>query len=194
MHFKRLESCCYGAEMQRRRQLQNDFTTKLVGHLREAFTVPSGMRPLNTDRLWKSFFSIRSSSSFLPTALTESASVVATPVLYQHLTDLIFRMLIRPEYDIPAPVHDEVSSGAPGISEAKFNALRYAAGCVVRQVSKKIKKSTDALQDELLCCASKLLKGDQDDSDPGTAEERTAVVDRGGLWHVRENLSTFLCI
>ena len=40
----------------------NDFTTKLVGHLREAFTVPSGMRPLNRDRLWKSFFSIKSTS------------------------------------------------------------------------------------------------------------------------------------
>ena len=171
----------------------NNFTTKLVGHLREAFTVPSGMRPLNRDRLWKSFFSIRSSSSFIArwTAFLESASVVATPVLYQHLTDLTFRMLIRQEYEIPAPAHDVVSSDAPGISEA--NALRYAAGYVVRQVSRKVNKCTDALQDKLLCCASKLLKGDQDDSDPGTAEEWTAMVDRGGLWHVRETTFQLFC-
>ena len=97
MHFKRLESCCYDAKKE---AAVNDFTTKLVGHLREGFTVPSGMRPLNRDRLWKSFFSIRSSSSFIArwTAFLESASVVATPVLYQHLAALIFRMLIRQEY------------------------------------------------------------------------------------------------
>ena len=57
-------------------------------------------------------------------------------------------MLIRQEYEIPAPAHDVVSSDAPGISEA--NALRYAAGYVVRQVSRKVKKCTGALQDKLV--------------------------------------------
>ena len=104
----------------------NDFTTKLVGHLREAFTVPSDMCPLNRDRLWKSFFSIRSSRSFIArwTAFLASASIVATPILYQHLTNLIFRILIHQEYEIPAPAHDEVSSDAPGTSEANARVMQ----------------------------------------------------------------------
>ena len=81
------------------------------------------------------------------------------------------------------------STDVPEMTNNEANVLRYAARYVVRHISKKIKKKNHPLEKELLCCANKLFKEGQqtiDSHDPGTAEEWTDLVDRGGLWHVRE--------
>ena len=81
------------------------------------------------------------------------------------------------------------------MSYNEANVLRYAAGYVVRHISKKIKKNLHS-EKKLLSCAQQLLKETQqatDSHDPGTAEEWTDLVDRGGLWHVHETTFHVFC-
>ena len=172
------------------------FSEKLVMDLSEPFAASSsGRRPLNREKLWKALWSVRSSSGFTSRwiALCEKASALPTPVLYQHLTDMIFRKLVREKYQISDQTR---SADPPEMSYNEANVVRYAAGYVIRHVSKKIKKKNHPSEKELLCCAQQLLKGGQqatDSIDPGTTEDWTDLVDRGGLWHIRETTFHVFC-
>ena len=66
------------------------------------------------------------------------------------------------------------------------NALRYAASYVVHHVFKGVKKSSHELKRDVTDCLMQLVLGKQEDCEQGTAEEWTNLLDRGGLWHVRE--------
>ena len=74
--------------------------------------------------------------------------------------------------------------------ELSSNALRYAAGYVIRHICKKIGKITE---DDLISCCRKLVKEGYDPSDPSTCKEWTDLVGRGGLWHIRETTFQLLC-
>ena len=80
---------------------------------------------------------MRSSSGFTSRwiALCEKASALPTPVLYQHLTDVIFRKLVREKYQISDQTR---SADAPEMSYNEANVVRYAAGYVIRHVSGSI--------------------------------------------------------
>ena len=78
------------------------------------------------------------------------------------------------------------SSTMEGVSTLEGNALRYAEGYVVHHICKKVKKSSHESKEDITDCLMQLVLGGQDDDDEGTAEEWTNLVDRGGLWHVRE--------
>ena len=71
--------------------------------------------------------------------------------------------------------------------------MRYAAGYIVRSVSKKIQKSSVIFKDDLASCCRKLVKERHNLHEQGTTEEWTDLVDRGGLWHVHETTFQLLC-
>ena len=85
----------------------NAFWRKLVTDLSEPFAASSGRRPLVRDKLWKTLWSVRSSSGFITRWIDfcERASALATPILYQHL---VFRRLVRDKFEIghQAPLAD----------------------------------------------------------------------------------------
>ena len=166
-------------------ELVKGFSSELLGDLQGALVFPRGRRLLNREKIWQQFFTVRSSSAFVSrwTAFLEQASASPTPTLYQHLTDIMFRELLKEYYVIPSP-HE--SSVTEGVSTLEGNALRYAAGYVVRHVCKKVKKNSHELKEDITDCLMQLVLSGQDDGDQGTAEEWTNLVDRGGLWHVRE--------
>ena len=100
--------------------------------------------------------------------------LIQPPTLYQHLTGIIFRDLMKENYVIPSqrsPITEDVSA-------LEGNALRYAAGYVVHHVFKGIKKSYHELKGDITDCLMQLVLG--------TAEEWTNLFDRGGLLHARE--------
>ena len=80
---------------------------------------------------------MRSSSGFITRwiALCERASALITPILYQHLTDLIFRKLVKEKYGIKEQVNSVDSSE---LSYNEANVVRYAAGYVVPIISMSI--------------------------------------------------------
>ena len=121
----------------------------------------------------------------------ERAGAVPTPILYQHLTDVVLRLLIRRHYEVPTT--QEPTTAPASLSSNEGNALRYAAGYIVHSVSKKIQKSSVIFKDDLASCCRKLVKERHNLHEQGTAEEWTDLVDRGGLWHVHETTFQLLC-
>ena len=74
----------------------------------------------------------------------------------------------------------------PAVSSTEANALRYAAGYVCRHLRRKLEKGSHPLKEELIIYLAKLVRSEGDSSEEsGTAEEWTELVDRGGLWKVR---------
>lgn len=71
------------------------------------------------------------------------------------------------------------------ISHQEGSALRYAVGYVCRHLRKKIQHGSHELKEELILCLMALVK-DRDSEECGTDEEWTKMMDRGGLWHVKE--------
>ena len=112
------------------------FSRQLVADLSDPFVASSERRPLNREKLWKALWSVRSSSCFIThwVALSETASASVTPILYQHLTDLIFRKLVREKYGMKEQIN---SADSPESSYNEANVLRYAAGYVVHHISEK---------------------------------------------------------
>ena len=160
------------------------FTYELLSDLQGALVFPRGRLPLNREKIWQQYFTVRSSSIFISrwTAFLEQASINPTPTLYQQLTNVIFRDLMKENYVIPF----QQSSITEGVSVLEGNALRYAASYVVHHVFKGVKKSSHELKRDVTDCLMQLVLGKQEDCEQGTAEEWTNLLDRGGLWHVRE--------
>ena len=62
------------------------------------------------------------------------------------------------------------------------NAVRYAAGFVLRTTKKNIEKSMHAHKADLLLCLAQLL--DTGDAEVDESKDWLEIVDRGGLCHV----------
>lgn len=169
----------------------DEFTEALLGDLRGTFSEPSGRCPLNREKMWRAVFHLRSSATFISRwqNLLQMASATSTPILYQHITDLIFRKLICEHYESTS-THE--SSTSSHVTDNEMNALRYAAGYIVRNVTKKI-CATPMFKEDLVNCCQKLVKVRFECEDTATAEVWTDLVDRGGLWHVKESTFQLMC-
>ena len=142
--------------------------------------------------MWGKFFAVRSSSAFISrwVAFLEGAGVSTTPLLHQHLTDLVFRAIVTMNSDIQHPGEAAI----PAVTQTEGNALRHAAGYVCRHLKVKLEKSNNPLKEDLIQCL-KCLTQDTNcgGSESGAAEEWTNLVDRGGLWRVRDTTFQVFC-
>lgn len=170
------------------------FCDDIIRSLETVFinTIKSKGSIVNRDKLWRNFFLLRSSMSyqkkwedFLGPILSEKSF---TALFYQRVTDILFRSLVKSHYQIA-----NNSEPTASLNDQEANALRYAAGFVCRHLRKKIERSTHILKEELIVCLMTLVKGVQYPENTGTNEEWLDLVDRGGLWHVRENTFYFFC-
>jgi len=106
------------------------------------------------------------------------------PVLYQHLTDTIFEILVQ-SYCQMQHLDEEVKS----MQQNEHSALRYIAGFTCHHMRKKIEKENDEL---MILCLMSLVK-DKEDSTCGIDEGWTNSLDQGDLWHVKENTYQLFC-
>ena len=129
-------------EIKENQSVLSVFSSDLVRDLQGTFSAPSGRLPLNREKMWRAVFSLCSSTSFVErwVAFLQRAGAVPTPILYQHLTDVVLRLLIRRHYEVPTT--QEPTTAPASLSSNEGHALRYAAGYIVRSVSKKIQKSS----------------------------------------------------
>ena len=126
------------------------FSEKLVMDLSEPFAASSsGRRPLNREKLWKALWSVRSSSGFTSRwiALCDKASALPTPVLYQHLTDVMFRKLVREKYQISDQTRS-ADATEMSYNEAKIRSWVCYSPCVKKD---KEEKSPFRKRASLLC-------------------------------------------
>ena len=76
------------------------------------------------------------------------------PVLYQHLTDEVFKILIERHFRVVRLEHD--ASGEIETNEG--NVLHYVAGYVCRHLRKKIEKENHEYKEEMVLCLMQLEK------------------------------------
>ena len=164
------------------------FAEELTTDLRAALVTPTG-KGLRRDKLWESYYCIRTTEIFTnrwTVFLCNANSPAGTPVLFQHLTDLVFKALLQWNYSVAT---DNSKQPSP-LTNNEANALRYVAGYVCRHLRKKIEASSHPLKEEMILCLMSMVK-DKSDTSVGPCEEWTDLIDRGGLWHVKENTHSF---
>ena len=170
------------------------FASKLSGELQQ--TVYSCKKSANREKMWRTFFLLRSSDNFIDdwVSFLGSANVTATPILYQHISDVIFRKHINDRNTVSTT--DTKLDAAPVITQCEGNVLRYAAGYVCRHLRKKIERSKHELREEMVLCLMALTKdAPEDHSECASSEKWILKIDRGGLWHVKETtFSLFISI
>ena len=166
-----------------------EFMKYITKSLGEAVQSSSAKR-FNKEKMWQRYFTVRSSQEFIQQwkGFISQAGLPATPVLFQHLTDLLFRSLVKQTYQ----VNKNHSSDDVAMTNDETNVLRYVAGYVCRHLRKKIERSKHPLKEELVLCLMSLVKDDSGEvDDVGTAEEWTNIINRGGLWHVKSTTYSF---
>jgi len=143
----------------------------------------------NNEKLWRKFFLLRSSQSFVDqwTQFLKTADVPVKPVLFQHLTDVLFRKLLNDHFQIH---HVDVLTDTE-LTNKERGVLRYVAGYICRHLRQKLEREGHEFKEEMTLCLLELVKGDDDTEQFGTDEEWTNLIDRGGLWHVKENTYQF---
>ena len=77
------------------------------------------------------------------------------------------------------------------ISHQEGNALRFAAGYVCRQLRKKIERGSHELKEGLVLYLMALVK-DRSSEECDNDEQWTMMMDRGGLWHIKETTYALL--
>lgn len=157
------------------------FSTDLLDSFKKLFEASN----FKKDKLFRSFFLMRSSRVFVDKweKFLKSVPCAATPVMYQHVVDLIFEKLVYAKFQVSSSESDPTD--IEPITENEANALRYAAGYVCRHLRRKLENGNHHLKEEMILCLMALVK-DRLDETVGPAEEWTEKIDRGGLWHVKE--------
>ena len=171
-----------------------DFANKISSDISNIFEGPvhcrSSRLSANRERMWKQLYSLRSSERYIGqwVSFLDNVGASTTPILYQHITDIVFRAIMKLKYNVNST--DEANT--PAITESEANALRYVAGYVCRQVRKKLAAGSHPLKEDLIQCLGYLVR-EGDDKESELAEEWTDMVDRGGLWRVRNTTFKVFC-
>ena len=167
----------------------NSFSKQLLQSLKQVIQSSRAKSyAYSKEKLWKGFFRLRCSQDFIK-QWTDFLVVVdepVKPVLFQHLTDLVFQVLLHDHFRV-SYIDQEVSSE---LTENESSALRYVAGYVCRHLCKKIERENHNLKEEMILCLLEMTK-DKTVKDQGTSEEWTDLIDRGGLCHVEETTFQF---
>lgn len=137
--------------------------------------------------MWESFHQLRTHSDFMKRwqqFLTASIDSKSTPILYQNISDRLFRILLKQKLCVTTKPAD--TAYAPTLTYEEQNALRYAAGYIPRALRKKLDQSGHEHKVELILCLTELTE-DEEES-PYESKDWEKVVDRGGLIHVNHNV------
>ena len=106
----------------------------------------------NRDRMWQNFFILQSSNGFVQNWKTflHVACLSEPPVFYQHMTDLVFRALIRLHCARPAAQDGESFPTCMSTTEA--NALRYTCMQLVTSAATSLENfASQKLQTAKIC-------------------------------------------
>ena len=111
------------------------FVNEIITVLRKPI-VAFSRKSCNREVLWRNYFLERSSEHFVRgwVSFLNSLRLTPTPVLYQHVTDLIFRQLIHSSF-LGSTAN---AADAPSITKNEGRAMRYAIGYICRHLRKKL--------------------------------------------------------
>ena len=118
------------------------------------------------------------------------------PVLFQHLTDSVFRKCLNDHFQVLYATWSGSTIGRPSrIKKAENGALHYVAGYTCRQLWKKLERESHEFKEEMVLCLMRMVKDKDPENDmQGVDEQWTALIDRGGLWHATETTYQFFVL
>ena len=174
--------------------LYYSFEKKIIEYLQTC--LPNGCqnrRSFQTQKvdLWRAYHQVRTSDTFnalWSDFLQQVTSEPPVPTFYQEVTDLMFECMVQAAF--PVERESEASSADP-ITYSDANVIRYAAGYVARKVKEKICKSALPNKPALIKCLMGLLEEEEEEASPSA--DWLNLVDRGGLWRVREGTYMLFC-
>ena len=159
------------------------FSDNLVTTLSTCFEdhVIVGKFQKQRERMWERYHKLRSSDSYRATwsKFLEALGCEAIAVFYQFVTDSLLEQLIKLRYPIMVESTDDEAS----LDFEECSAIRYAAGYVLRSLTKKLSRSKN--KQELINCVQEMAEGADESTDSST--EWVRAVDRGGLIHVNDS-------
>ena len=71
------------------------------------------------------------------------------------------------------------------MTKTEKGVLRCVAGYICRHLRQTLERERHQFKEEMVLCLMELVK-DQDAEQAGVDEEWTDLIDRGGLWHIKE--------
>lgn len=132
----------------------------------------------------------------LPVILEKFPSLPRSPFLWQCLSEKIFLAFFKP------PPQTGPKQQQRHLDNIEKNAVRYAAGYVLRKLRKKYSKDSSEVSAKMVDCIGKLIHDPTDLDNPESMvlddfEAYTKVwltkTDRGGLLHVTDETFWFFC-
>ena len=167
----------------------DNFCKKITECLQQVI-LSSAKKSCNKEKLWREFYLLRCSPDFVLqwTTFLSECQIPVRPVLYQHLTDIIFKTLLQNHFRI---VQLDTTDSSDSTSHER-SALRYASGYICRHLHKKLERENHDLKEEMILCLVSLGR-DTNSEECGSDEEWLKLMDRGGLYHVKETTFQLFC-
>ena len=140
------------------------------------------------EEMWSTYHTIRTSRKFVnlwEELLGMSTSTPPNPLLYQHLSHLLFQRQLKEK--LPASVM--VPKEDKPLTEEELKALRYTAGFVPHSLLKKLSKSTHPKKKELCLCLREMLDDSEDEA--SISQQWVIIMDRGGLKNINNKTFNF---
>ena len=167
-----------------------DFLLQFGQDVAEVVTCLTNSKKLcaGREKMWTRYHKLRISGNFRMRWKTLFRScqchIVVHPVLYQRLTDTMFKKMLGRRITVIHHTDEDVDP----LTLNEENALRYAAGYVCKQVKSKLKRSShpQLLKEELIACMDTLREYGNETTDDSS--RWTTIIDRGGLWHISDDL------
>ena len=163
------------------------FTKALTDSLNTVIKAASNKSfKFNNDKLWRKFFLLRSKPEFINcwTTFIKATGLTVRPVVYQHLTDVIFRKFLSDHFKIE--YLDSTTDDDLEMRKNEKGVLRYIAGYICRHLRQKLERESHQFREEMILCLMELVKCKDSEELCATDEEWTDLIDRGGLWRVKE--------
>ena len=176
-------------------ELQSNFSTWLVTSLESVVkSVQSGVQQFNKEKLWIKFHELTASTEFSSKWETFASKLhigTISPLLYQHVTDVIFEKIIKESMGT-STIGISTSTGVTedcGLTFEEENAIHYVGGYVIRQL--KIDKANV----QILPLLEQLTYSESSPLDDDPTRHWVNQVNRGGLTRItNEAFRCFYCI
>ena len=159
------------------------FALELEETLSPCFSTTCKKVTTTREKMWEKYYKIRSTDEFKAKwkRFLHLSGAVASPTLYQHITDLVFNHLIKKHFTT-SHTQPTQSDSIPPLDYNERNAIRYISGYLTRSVYHKLNKSKHKYKDELCLCLCEI--NDVEPEEMNESSEWTKEIDRGGLKHV----------
>lgn len=142
-------------------------------------------------RMWGHYHQLRTSEKFAQEwkdFLTKSVgSEVAIPAFFQFVTDKVFKDIIKQEFELNV-------SRSNACCEMTYDdqcATRYIAGYVCRKVRDRLESTRIPHKNDLIITLYEFRGNGVESVD--ASEDWVDTIDRGGLWHVTDEVYVLFC-